>query len=279
MDELTIPSRDSSSTSKIAETSEPVTSSGWLTSDRVVLSVVMVNAAAILLLSYPLVQVFAYNAALAVVDYICSLFFVVEAIVKIRQVGFRQYWRDHWNKLDFLVVLTTIPLLVNPFIPANLEIFSFISLLRMGRFLRFIRSLRMIRYVSMLKNVSNGIAVLQAPIFALFILVGLYLVIDLLNLPIWIVEWNNKGLYFLLALNVTWGLSNLFGFVYRDYLMPWAEQSPSDVDDLLMPLGKIFIEFFIWAVGLMVAVNSAGYDASAILASLGIGGLAFAFAA
>lgn len=61
--------------------------------------------------------------------------------------------------------------------------------------------------------------------------------------------------------------------------MPWAERSPSDIDDLLMPLGKIFVEFFIWAVGLMVAVNSAGVIVSTILASLGIGGLTFALAA
>lgn len=102
-----------------------------------VLSVVLINSVVVLLVSLPVIRNSAFNPILLGIDYICSIYFVIEAVLKIRLMSFRGYWKENWNKLDFIVVLSTIPILLNPLLPAHLEAFSFVSLLRVGRFLRF----------------------------------------------------------------------------------------------------------------------------------------------
>ncbi|MEM7131797.1 MAG: ion transporter [Chloroflexota bacterium] len=247
--------------------------------NRTVLFVVLLNSVVILLTTLPAFENFAYRSLLLGIDYVCSVYFLIEATTKISVLGFRGYWADHWNKLDLFVVLTTLPLLLDPLLPANLAAFSFISLLRMGRFLRFLRSLRMIRFIQTAKDVSEGVRMLQVPLFSLFGLLGFHLLLDMVTLPEWLVDWQGKGFAFLLTLIVTWMVATLYRIVHRFYLIPWVERTQSQMDDILVAFIQVGILLLIWVSGLVLAISNAGYNPSTLLASLGIGGLAFALAA
>mgnify|MGYP005653248609 CR=1 FL=1 len=65
----------------------------------------------------------------------------------------------------------------------------------------------------------------------------------------------------------------------REFVRPVAEKTDSKLDDQLLPVLSKVIKGIIVALALVVIVGSFGYDITAVLAGLGIGGLAFAFAA
>jgi voltage-gated sodium channel len=141
----------------------------FLVREPTVLTVIVLNAVVLFLDAFPSVHA-RTEGALFAVDYGCMLFFVLEAVLKIRQAGFQVYWQNAWNKLDFVIVLSGLPLLVGPLVEANL---SFFSIVLLGRFLRF---LRVMRFIPNATEIWGGI------IRALKASVGIFLVLFVLNL-------------------------------------------------------------------------------------------------
>lgn len=64
-----------------------------------------------------------------------------------------------------------------------------------------------------------------------------------------------------------------------EYAVPLTKKSESDFDDQLLPILQKGLRIIIWSLGVIIALNNAGYNVTTILAGLGIGGLAFALAA
>lgn len=85
--------------------------------------------------------------------------------------------------------------------------------------------------------------------------------------------------YFVVTVGVTWLLVRLVDAVIEKYLLPLAEKTESDFDDQLLPIIQKGARTLLWILGIIVALNNAGYNVSAIIAGMGIGGLAFAMAA
>ncbi len=83
---------------------------------------------------------------------------------------------------------------------------------------------------------------------------------------------------FILTISVTWLVSRLYDALHKEYLIPIAEKTATDLDDHLLPIIRKGIMIGVWSVGILIALNNAGYDVTAVLAGLGIGGLAFALA-
>jgi len=82
-----------------------------------------------------------------------------------------------------------------------------------------------------------------------------------------------------LVLAVTWMLARLWESVVRGVLAPLAAKTESDLDEQLLPIARRGGKSAIWIFGVIVALNNAGYDVAALIAGLGIGGLALAMAA
>lgn len=85
--------------------------------------------------------------------------------------------------------------------------------------------------------------------------------------------------HFCLVFTAAWLVSRLFNSLVEEYIVPMVEKSETDLDDLLLPFIRKFFNATIWILAIILALNNAGYDVGAILAGLGIGGLAFALAA
>ena len=110
-------------------------------------TVIVFNAVVLFLDGFPSIHAQAHDL-LHWIDYGCMVFFVVEAAIKIRRAGFRGYWRSGWNKMDFLIVSVSLPLLASPFVSASVEDFAVLLLLRLGRLLRFSRLMRSIPHAT-----------------------------------------------------------------------------------------------------------------------------------
>ncbi|MCK9292706.1 MAG: mechanosensitive ion channel family protein [archaeon] len=69
----------------------------------------------------------------------------------------------------------------------------------------------------------------------------------------------------------------LLGLI-KEYLQVYAAKTESKYDDQLIPLLRSLIKVVVWIVAVLVVLSNLGYNISALLAGLGIGGLAVAMA-
>ncbi len=102
------------------------------------------------------------------IDYLCVLYFVIEAVLKIRSLGFKAYWSRGLNRFDFLVTLFSAPTLLTPFL--GIPRLSGILVLRLSRLLRLFRALRFIpNREHLAKGVSRALRTSAGVIFALIV--------------------------------------------------------------------------------------------------------------
>ena len=81
------------------------------------------------------------------------------------------------------------------------------------------------------------------------------------------------------ALNITWGIARLVDAIIMNYFVPFSLRKESTMMDQFAPILRKGLRSTIWVLGLILALNNAGYDVGALLAGVGIGGLALAMAA
>ena len=82
-----------------------------------------------------------------------------------------------------------------------------------------------------------------------------------------------------ITLSIAWLLARLVDSLAEEYVVPLTEKTENDLDDQLLPIVRKGLKLVIWILGIIVALNNAGYDVGAVLAGLGVGGLALAIAA
>lgn len=112
-----------------------------LINERFVLLIILVNSIVLFLGAFPDVQN-KFKDTLFPIDYVCTVFFVIEAIIKIKLRTWKNYWASGWNKFDFIIVMVSTPMLLSPFL--NTAEFSIVLILRIGRLFRFFKLARFI---------------------------------------------------------------------------------------------------------------------------------------
>ncbi len=122
---------------------------------------------------------------------------------------------------------------------------------------------------------------LQKPAEFLVFLIGLFIALQVLQLPSEPFDFARLATALLKAVvifDVAWFLFNLVDMVDH-YLGSWAARTESTLDDHLAPLIRKTLRIFIVVMAGLMAIQTFGYPVTGVLASLGIGGLAFALAA
>jgi voltage-gated sodium channel len=112
-----------------------------IVSDRVVMSVILLNSLVLFFGAFPGIRD-DHNNKLFYIDYACTVFFIFEVIIKVKLDTWQGYWKKGWNKFDFIIVLVSAPLLLSPFL--NTREFGVILILRIGRLFRFFKMARFI---------------------------------------------------------------------------------------------------------------------------------------
>jgi voltage-gated sodium channel len=145
---------------------------GLLISERVVMSIITLNAIVLFADAFPQINA-AAGRWLMVLDYSCIVYFVLEVILKWRALGWVRYISSGWNSFDFTIVALSTPALLVPFGMVT-EGWGAILLLRLIRLSRF---LRMLRFSPRLERLLAGaqralrasLGILIATVFYLFI--------------------------------------------------------------------------------------------------------------
>jgi MscS family membrane protein len=123
------------------------------------------------------------------------------------------------------------------------------------------------------------IDLVEEPAVFMVIVMGIWMALRTLTLPDTVNKVIANAYQVIIALLVGWLLSRLFDAFYKQYLKPLADKSENDLDDQLMPIISKGVKMIIWAMAIIIGLNNAGYDVAALIAGLGIGGLALAMAA
>ena len=88
-----------------------------------------------------------------------------------------------------------------------------------------------------------------------------------------------KVAYFSLVIDFTSIISRIFDAIISEVIMPLTEKSESEFDDQLIPVIRKGIRAIMWVLGIIIGLDNIGIDITAMIAGLGIGGLALALAA
>lgn len=141
------------------------------------------------------------------------------------------------------------------------------------------RVLRWIANRSKNRVISAIIQQFALPLTIGFILLGLQLGISMLEINPSTSSFFNRALLFIFALLVSWGILRIYEVVHQLVLIPFAQKTDSDADDHLFHVVHLIMRVLISVLGIIVGLSNAGFDVGAVLAGLGLGGLAFALAA
>lgn len=118
----------------------------------------------------------------------------------------------------------------------------------------------------------------EPAVFAI-IITGIWYALALLHFSENLDAFVGHAFYFLVTFNIAWLIARLISAFIDEYLLPLVEKSETDLDNHLLPIARKFINVAIWTLAIIVGLNNAGYDVMALIAGLGLGGLAFALAA
>jgi voltage-gated sodium channel len=134
-------------------------------SDRFILSLIILNSFTIFGEGF---KDFGKNILyyITLVDSIITLLFLVEATIKISHFGWKGYISSAWNKLDFTLVLLSMPSIILLILHSKMHGLSFLLIFRVFRVFKFFRLFKFIPGIDdLIKGVQRA---LKASIFALF---------------------------------------------------------------------------------------------------------------
>jgi len=123
------------------------------------------------------------------------------------------------------------------------------------------------------------IRVLQGPLVLAIVIIGLQFGLDILTIPIDISSFLDNVLSILVSLTIIWFIIRLVDVFIEEYMKPYAEKTDTKLDEELIPVVKKVINALILIFGAITIISNFGYDLTALIAGLGIGGIALAFAA
>lgn len=120
---------------------------------------------------------------------------------------------------------------------------------------------------------------IEEPVVFAIIITGIWYGLNILKFPDTLESIIGHAFYFIITFNIAWLLVRLFNAFIEELLVPLVKKTETDLDDQLLPVLRKSITISIWILAIVIGLNNAGYDVTALIAGLGIGSLAFALAA
>ncbi len=117
----------------------------------------------------------------------------------------------------------------------------------------------------------------EPPVATLLLLFGLRTAVEFVAVAPEAGPWIDLGFKFLVVLVLTWLIVQIYEAIHVSLLTPLARSSDGPSPHLFAVL-RTLVRLLIWIVGLATALRTIGLEVSAVLAALGIGGIALALA-
>jgi len=121
---------------------------------------------------------------------------------------------------------------------------------------------------------------LEKPIVYSLIVLGYWIAIHYLHFenPVVLLVLE-KIAYFMVILISTSIISRVFDALVTEVVLPYVEKTEHGQNNFLLPVIRKTLRSIIWIFGIIIGLDNLGFDITAMIAGLGIGGLALALAA
>jgi MscS family membrane protein len=121
---------------------------------------------------------------------------------------------------------------------------------------------------------------LESPVLLGITLFAIWIAAKRLDLNPSFEAFVRKAYSLLIVINITWFIVRFVNALIEEYLQPIAnDPNNKRIDNNILPLIRRSLLGVIWSLGVVMALNNVGVNVGTLIASLGIGGLAFALAA
>ena len=162
-----------------------------------------------------------------------------------------------------------------------LALIILIASILLSKLVYFLISKFIKQFTKRTKNKLDDIIIdeIEEPVVFAIIITGIWYGLNMLTLTDWFYGIIGHAFYFLITFNIAWLIVRLFNAFIDEYLAPLVAKTETDLDDQLLPIVRKSVSISIWILAIVVGLNNAGYDVTALIAGLGIGSLAFALAA
>ena len=118
----------------------------------------------------------------------------------------------------------------------------------------------------------------DGPVTSIVLIVGARVATESLVLPAGLKDLVGKAVMFLSVATLTWLAANAYDAIHKGIFEPYARKPDAAIDLHIFVVLRTIVNVIVWMVGLASALNSVGFEVSAILAGLGLGGMALALA-
>ncbi|HAW73588.1 MAG TPA: mechanosensitive ion channel family protein [Flavobacteriales bacterium] len=119
----------------------------------------------------------------------------------------------------------------------------------------------------------------EEPIAMGVVILGLWFGYDHLHFGTGADAFMEKVFAIAVAFDITWLAARLVDSLIGNLLLSVSEKSDSKMVSQITPILQKTLRSTVWVLGVIMALNNSGYDVGALLAGVGIGGLALAMAA
>jgi MscS family membrane protein len=123
------------------------------------------------------------------------------------------------------------------------------------------------------------IKITQGPLMMAIVILGVMYGIQVLVMPAWLFSFLTTVLSVLVSVTLLWFVMRLIDSLVDEYMHPLTAKTDSKLDDQMVPIVKKVLKALVLIFGLISIASNFGYDLTALITGLGIGGLAIALAA
>ncbi|HXK49888.1 MAG TPA: mechanosensitive ion channel family protein [Clostridiales bacterium] len=123
------------------------------------------------------------------------------------------------------------------------------------------------------------VEMIEKPVIFSIIILGAWMGFNRLHFSVTADTVMNHAFTFLLIWTITWLLVRAVDAIFSELIVPLAEKTENTFDDQIVPVLRKGLKGLLWIMGIIVGLDNAGFDIMALIAGLGIGGLALALAA
>ncbi|USN45378.1 MAG: mechanosensitive ion channel family protein [Candidatus Woesearchaeota archaeon] len=162
-----------------------------------------------------------------------------------------------------------------------LQALLLIGLFYLGSKLLFYFITRIVeRLAAKTKNTLDDLIVslIKKPSVFFVTLVGVKIGFDMLSFSESFTTFVDHVITFIFAFAIGWLIARIVDAIIAEYLEPLTKKTDNDLDDQIVPIVRKITKFIIIIVALLIGLDNIGYDITALIAGLGIGGLALAMA-
>lgn len=150
-----------------------------------------------------------------------------------------------------------------------------------GRCVYWISSKILVKFAAKTKNVLDDLLVqrLQSPFIFGIMLISIWCAITHLTLPEKFMHTVREIYTVLIILNGSWVVARFMGCLMETILIPYANRESTKIDANVSILVQRAVNYLIWFIGIILALQNIGVRVSTLITGLGIGGAALALAA